>query len=257
MFLQLHRASQALGVETSVNVLLPEAEAIQRKNRPIPTLYLLHGLSGNETDWMRYTSIERYAWPYYLAVVMPAVNRSFYTDMAHGAAYFTYVSQELPQAMEALFPLSQDREERFVAGLSMGGYGAFKLALRFPERYAAAANLSGALEMQLAYRMEKSPFALKEMLDTFGPEADFLAGEDNLWNLAEGLKAAPQKAPKLFMVCGTEDELLPANDHFFADFGKSLSIQYHREPGAHTWDFWDAHIQRVLNWLPLEKLETP
>lgn len=257
MFLRLHRYSPALGVQTSVNVLLPEADRIRALNRPIPTLYLLHGLSDDETGWMRYSSIERHCWPYDLAVVMPAVNRSFYTDMVHGAAYFTYVSQELPQAMEALFPLSKEREGRFVAGLSMGGYGAFRLGLGLPHRYAAAASLSGALEMQEAYHFAQSPFTLQELRNTFGEERAFLAGDSNLWNLAERLAEDPEKAPKLYMVCGTEDELLPANEHFFRDFGESLSIAYHKAPGAHTWDFWDEHIQKVLRWLPLEKRDAP
>jgi S-formylglutathione hydrolase FrmB len=254
MFLQLNRSSKTLGIQTSVNILLPEADIIRKLNRPIPTLYLLHGLSDDHTGWMRYSSIERHIWPYYLAVVMPAVNRSFYVDMAHGAKYFTYVSQELPQAMETLFPLSKEREGRFEAGLSMGGYGAFRLALGLPDRYAAAANLSGALEMQEVYHMEDGAF-LKEMKDAFGAQKTFLAGDNNLWNLAGRLAEDPDRAPALYMVCGTEDELLPANDHFHRDFGESLCIEYHKEPGAHTWDFWDTHIQRVLEWLPIEKMD--
>ncbi len=254
MLMDLHAGSQVLGVETTVTVLLPgPQEMVQRERRPIPTLYLLHGLSDDHRGWTRYTSLERYAWDYDLAVVMPAVNRSFYADMAHGAAYFTYVTQELPQLMESIFPLSTQREERFVAGLSMGGYGAMRVALGCPERYAAAASLSGALEIQERYHIKEAPISLQEMDDIFGSEQALLAGDNNLWNLAARLAKTPEKAPKLYVACGTKDDLLPANDHFVADFGKDLSIQYHRDAGAHTWAYWDRHIREVLAWLPLGK----
>ena len=106
-------------------------------------LYLLHGLSDDHTAWLRYTSIERYATARGLAVVMPAVHRSFYADEAHGHAYWHFVSEELPAIVAAFFRLSERREDTFVAGLSMGGYGALKLGLHHPERFAAVASLSG------------------------------------------------------------------------------------------------------------------
>ncbi len=112
-----------------------------------PTLYLLHGLSDDDSIWLRRTSIERYVADLGIAVVMPQVHRSFYTDMAEGGRYWTFISEELPTLARSFFPLSHQREDNFVAGLSMGGYGAFKLALRKPEQYAAAASLSGALDM--------------------------------------------------------------------------------------------------------------
>ncbi|MCL1854561.1 MAG: esterase family protein [Clostridia bacterium] len=255
LFLQLNCQFKTLEVQAAVNVLLPHPEEILRKRKkPIPTLYLLHGLSDDHTGWMRYSSVEQYAQDYYVAVVMPAVNRSFYTDMAHGARYFSYVSQELPAAMETLFPLATCRERRFVAGLSMGGYGALKIGLSLPERYAAAASLSGALDLRPAFQpMKSSPTSPEEMCDVFGSEQVFSDGNNNLWNLAKGL--APDRVPRLYVSCGTEDELFSANEHFVRDFGKQLSIEYSTFPGNHTWDVWDREIKRVLAWLPLEKAE--
>ena len=110
-------------------------------------LYLLHGLTDDHTGWQRYTSIERYADEAGLAVVMPAVHHSFYTDEVHGHAYWTYVSEELPALVHRLFRVSDRPEDTFAAGLSMGGYGAVKLALSHPDRYAAAASLSGTLDI--------------------------------------------------------------------------------------------------------------
>ncbi len=133
--------SETLQLSTSMNVILPQPARAR-----YPVLYLLHGLSDDHTTWLRRTSIERYVDPLGLAVVMPAVHRSFYSDMAHGNRYWTFVSRELPALARGFFPISSSRADTFVAGLSMGGYGAFKLALSFPQRFAAAASLSGALD---------------------------------------------------------------------------------------------------------------
>jgi S-formylglutathione hydrolase FrmB len=145
--------SDVLGLSTSMTVILPQATTRQIgmsgavRADAHPTLYLLHGMSDDHTIWVRRTSIERYVAPLGLAVVMPAVHRSFYTDMAHGANYWTFISEELPLLARSFFPLATSREANFVAGLSMGGYGAFKLALTYPDRFAAAASLSGVLDL--------------------------------------------------------------------------------------------------------------
>ena len=119
-------------------------------------LYLLHGLSDDHTAWLRYTSVERYAAAAGLAVVMPAVNRSFYANEASGGRYWDYVAEELPQIVGNFFRVSQDPADTYVAGLSMGGYGAMKLALTHPDRFAAAATLSGALDLdELSSRPER------------------------------------------------------------------------------------------------------
>src|SRR5690554_3142250 len=134
--IQCNFYSESLGVSTAMNVILPQQTTTQigmnsrESGGRHRTLYLLHGLSDDHTIWLRRTSIERYVAALGIAVVMPAVNRSFYTDMHHGAAYWTFISEELPSLARSFFPLSDLREDNFVAGLSMGGYGSFKLALR-------------------------------------------------------------------------------------------------------------------------------
>ena len=152
--------SEVLEVGTSMTVLLPQAgeEQIGVSTGPtarptaaedgFPVLYLLHGLSDDGTAWLRYTSIERYAAALGLAVVMPQVQRTFYADEAHGERYLTFLSEELPGIVASFFRVSGRREDTFVAGLSMGGYGALKWALHQPERFAAAASLSGALDLE-------------------------------------------------------------------------------------------------------------
>ncbi|HEY3664538.1 MAG TPA: alpha/beta hydrolase-fold protein, partial [Polyangiaceae bacterium] len=139
--------SETLGMASSMRVLLPEPSAQQTARPPHPVLFLLHGLSDDETAWARFSGIERYVQTLDLAVVMPNVHRSYYSNMKHGYRYWDFISEELPNKARALFPLSPRRELSFVAGLSMGGYGALKLGLSKPESFAAAASLSGSCDL--------------------------------------------------------------------------------------------------------------
>lgn len=255
---EFHYYSRVLDIDVTVSVILPEVKTmLEQDGKPLPTLYLLHGLSDDHTHWIRQTRLEFYARRYRLAIVMPCVNRSFYTDMKHGAKYFTFVSEELPKVMELYFPLSHEREERFAAGLSMGGYGAMKLGLLCPEKYAAVASLSGAVEMEadfFRHSVQKDDAFLRELTDIFGPFEEFMQSDNCLTRVAERLD--PVKAPRMYMACGTADFLFDSNEDFVRRFGEKFSIRYDTEEGAaHTWDFWDRQIEKVLAWLNVPKAE--
>jgi putative tributyrin esterase len=254
-FIDCHFFSDALGVSASMYVILPQAarnqigmEAVVRDKKH-PTLYLLHGLSDDHTIWLRRTSIERYAAAKGIAVVMPAVNRSFYADMPKGPRYWEFISEELPALARSFFPLSDRREDNFVAGLSMGGYGALKMGLSHPDRFAAAASLSGALDIDWAVH------------NVPGNEFQWLLGDSesiagtglDLFYLAGQLAASGKEQPKLYQCCGTEDFLYQDNIRFRDHCrGLGLTFTYEEEPGTHDWGYWDTKIQRVLEWLPLE-----
>ncbi len=240
-----------------MDVILPEPwsrTVADCPDRPVrhPCLWLLHGLSDDHTIWQRRTSIERYVDGLGLAVVMPAVARSFYTDMRHGGRYWTYVSEEVPAVARSLFPLSSRREDNFAAGLSMGGYGAFKLALRHPERYAAAASLSGALDLAA---WAAKPADSSDIRLIFGDAAKVTGSDDDLLALAGRLAALDGAlCPRLFQWCGTEDALYAGNLTFRdRALQVGLPLTYTEGPGNHTWDRWDLQIQRVLSWLPLPR----
>src|SRR5215207_8278595 len=182
--------SVALILSTSMTVLLPQQTSTQigmegrSTDGPPPVLYLLHGLSDDDTIWLRRTSIERYAAPLGLAVVMPQVHRSFYTDQAYGGRYWTFLSEELPQLVASLFRVSDRREDTFVAGLSMGGYGAFKWAFRHPERFAAAANLSGAVHVAGLRSQRERPEDPRMFARVFG-DRPVPGGPDDLMELLD------------------------------------------------------------------------
>jgi len=193
--------SETLRLACSMNVILPQPPFLGakggRRRKLYRTLYLLHGLSDDHTIWQRRTSIERYAVSYNLAVVMPDAQRSFYTDMARGLPYWTFLSEELLALARSFFPLSDAREENFVAGLSMGGYGAFKLALRCPDKFAAAASLSGALDVAgLAGReRERDPLGRRELENIFGDPSGIAGSSSDLFFLAQ--EVARSDGPKL------------------------------------------------------------
>ena len=262
-FLDVHCFSDALGLSVSFHVLLPQKTTRQigmaggEARAQYPTLYLLHGLSDDHTIWLRRTSIERYAAAKNIAVVMPAVARSFYQDMASGPKYWTFVSEELPALCQQWFPLSAAREDNFAAGLSMGGYGALRLGLAKPEKFAAVASLSGALDLGRRLREAGKPdsrVAKAEWQGIFGQELKGEGTDADLFALAQKVAMAEGPKPKLYLCCGTEDSLLPDNRLFRQHLDSvHLANTYEEGPGTHEWGYWDQQIQRVLDWLPLRK----
>lgn len=247
--------SDSLSLSTSMTVILPQLTQTQiglrgaASESPPPVLYLLHGMSDDHTTWLRRTSIERYVAPLGLAVVMPEVHRSYYTDEAYGGRFWTFLSTELPALVQSFFRVSNRRADTFVAGLSMGGYGALKWALRQPERFAAAASLSGALDVagSTATRFRPEDPRMTERL--FGGAPVSGSDADLLHLVAE---ADPAGLPAMRLWCGQDDGLLPANHRFHDACGTAgLPVALEVGPGEHDWGYWDAHIRDVLDWLPL------
>ena len=249
MFIEMNFKSVELNQKTQVFVLLPDDN--DEKDAPCKTLWLLHGLSGNHTDWMRFTSIERYAKKHRLAVVMPSAERSWYTDTAYNANYFSFVTKELPELCFKTFRrLSRRREDNIVAGLSMGGYGALKAALSFPEKYGSCISLSGSLDITRKGR----PCNLNEWRSIFGFDLEspleLEGGEHDLFAIAAKAKVAGNVFPKIYMWCGTEDGLIQVNrsfDQTLTELG--VAHKFESSEGDHSWKWWDLHIQSALDWI--------
>ncbi|MCL2816435.1 MAG: esterase family protein [Oscillospiraceae bacterium] len=243
--------SKAINITTGMNVILPE----DYSGGELPALYLLHGYTDNYEAWMRWTSIERYARDYKLAVVMPDVHKSFYNDFPginNGYKYWTFVSEELIEITRRLFPLSHKREDTFVAGLSMGGFGAFKCALNRPDVFSVAGSLSGAVYLNEGFdgRMD-----CNESKMFFGETAQIRGSQNDLLAAAEKTAKLPEK-PKLYQYCGTEDFLYEGNV-IFRDFVKNLGFDYTYEesPGGHEWKYWDKYIKKFIGMLNLELIQ--
>jgi S-formylglutathione hydrolase FrmB len=245
--------SDALALSTSMTVILPQSTSRQigstgQVRDAHPVLYLLHGLTDDDTTWTRRTSIERYASELGLTVVMPQAQHSFYTDEFSGLPYWTFLTEELPTLVQSFFQVSDRREDTFVAGLSMGGYGAMKWALREPHRFAAAASLSGALALSHPSDRADPEFS-RIMRRVFG-DGPTDGTENDVLHLVR--TADPQTLPALYVACGTEDFLYPAN-LAFVDSAAEAQIPLTTEfgPGDHDWAYWDTRIQDVLAWLPM------
>lgn len=219
-----------------------------------PVLYLLHGSYGDCMDWSLRTGIERYAQEKGIAVVMPSGENSSYVNMAHGEAYMSYIGKELPEFMEKVFPISCRKEETYIAGLSMGGYGAYRIGLEFPETFGYIASLSGGLDMPVLQESneahaKKMPANYKAAV--FSDFRKMRGTRDDLPVLLKMQIESGVKIPRLYMNCGTEDFIYPANESFYQAANElGVEITYERFTGIHNWDFWDAHIKDVLNWLP-------
>lgn len=242
--------SEALGMQSEVLVVMPQRGGLGEigvtnngGGKKIKVLYLLHGLSDDQTIWMRRTSIERYAGYYGICVVMPNGHRSFYTDMKYGGDYYKYITKELPMRMQEFFNVSDKREDTFIAGLSMGGYGALKAALREPDRYAAASALSAVTDIA-EFCGERS-----ELFTAIFGEGQAVPDEDDLIKLVDAHKNDKIK-PGVFIGIGRQDGLYDQNVRFkkiLEDNGYNLT--YRESDGVHCWEFWDEYIQYTLQWM--------
>lgn len=240
--LQCEIFSSAMNMATSIQVILPDT--CEMKDARV--LYLLHGLSDSCTAWTRYSSIERYVRGQDIAVIMPEVQRSWYCDMKNGLRYFEYISQELPQLVHRYFGLSLSREKSYIAGLSMGGFGAMKTALTYPNRYAGIGSFSGAVDLDTIMRARRqNPQQMGEATAILGPELT-IGPENDLKALLK--KAAPM--PRIYLSCGEEDFLYEINQEMHR-YLNSLAIphRYDHRSGDHNWDFWDRSIQDFLEYM--------
>jgi putative tributyrin esterase len=211
-------------------------------------LYLLHGLSEDASAWQRYTCIETIAAAYGIVVVMPSGGRSFYINQPNGQAYFSYLTEELPQFLADVFNLAPRREDTLIAGSSMGGYGAIKAALQHPELYAAAASFSGILSLAVLQLLPDTDPRRDEFALLFGDLEKLVGSEHDpaVW-LEHAAEKTSQLPPLFISVSRQEDVYLLSG--MFHEACQSLGVQseYHEEDGGHDWLFWDGQIRRFLS----------
>ena len=245
-----------------IQVILPTDKMMfpgmaEPEEKPYKTLYLLHGIFGNYTYWVSGTRIQSWAQDKNLAVVMPSADNAFYVDNpASNAMYGTFIHEELVEFTRKSFPLSRKREDTFIGGLSMGGYGSIVNGLQAPETFGAVCALSSALILEKAAGMrEYTDFLMtnKGYYESVFGALDELKGSDKDYDaLAEKLAASGRPKPRFYMACGTQDDLIAGNRDF-RDHLKALDfdVTWEEAPGRHDWEFWDTYIKKVLDWLPL------
>lgn len=230
------------------------------QTKPLKTLYLLHGIFGNYTDWISGTRIQRWAQERNLAVIMPSGDNHYYVDcVATGEEYGKFIGEELVDFTRRLFPLSDQREDTFIGGLSMGGYGAIRNGLKYHDTFGRICSLSAGFNdrgQQLTKESESSTIYTnrRSFFEAINGDLSSVKGSDrDCRALVLELKKQGKEIPKFYLCCGTEDHLLEKN-RVYANFLKEnqVDVTYEEGAGSHEWDFWDRYIYKILEWLPLE-----
>lgn len=260
--IQANFISKSLMRTVPMNVILPVDKITfsgmpEENEAPYKTLYLLHGVLGNYTDWISGTNIQRWAEEKNLAVVMPSGDNMFYVDQKECQNYYgEFIGKELVEITRKMFPLSHKREDTFIAGLSMGGYGAIRNGLKYHDTFGYIAGLSSAILIDgIENRTNDSPFFMERRdyaEHVFGDLKKVKDSDKNPRWLVKKLKEEHVKLPKMYLACGTEDPLLELS-RSFRDFLKDTGVDltYEEGQGGHEWEFWNRYIKKVIDWLPL------
>lgn len=239
--LDINYWSPSLMKDTQCAVLLPERTAAAG---PYPVFYLLHGLSDDYSAWQRWSAIEQHVRDLPLIVVMADGDRSFYTDASEGQAYETAIVKDLISFIDRHFRTVKSAKGRVIGGLSMGGYGAMKLGLKYPDKFCSISAHSGVYSHVKERRWEQGEGAwMHEVSRIYGTEKN--CRDNDPFALAE--KLDPAKAPAIWLDCGVDDGLLPDNRELHAHL-KKLKIKhtYNEFPGGHSWPYWDEHVQQAI-----------
>jgi S-formylglutathione hydrolase FrmB len=246
-FQSLKLSSKLMGREMFYRIILPHAYP-QNNTARFPVIYLLHGLGGHFDNWGDKTKITQYSFAYEYIIVMPEGGDGWYTDSISVPAdkHESYIIQELIPEIDAKFRTLADRGHRAIAGLSMGGYGALKFALKYPDKFAIAGSFSGALDGPL--RGQEHQFLRPSIMSVFGAENGQIRKDNDIFRIAREMPAEKIKdLPFLYLDCGTEDWLLQPNRDF-ADLllKQKIPHEYRQLPGKHDWIFWEAEVQEFL-----------
>lgn len=257
--MQISFFSACMKREVTFSALLPidQPESQERGGdavKPLKSLYLLHGYCGSHMDWISYSRIRELADRYRIAVFMPAGENRFYVDDEESDERMgEYVGRELVEFTRRMFPISYEREDTMIGGLSMGGYGAIRNGLRYAETFGRIIALSSALlpykiaGIQPDYHNGIAGYGYYRKV--FGDLDNVLGSDKDPEELVRRLKKEGQDIPSIYLACGTEDFLLDVNQLFqrFLE-GEGVEHTYKEKPGAHTWDFWNDHIVDALEW---------
>jgi putative tributyrin esterase len=266
--MKVHFFSNVILMMSTMNVIIPQDI---REGEEIPVLWLLHGGGGNENDWIKNTSIERYAAAKRLAVIMPCAGYSRYCNMKYGGNYYDFLSQELPEICYHFFPaLSKKREMNYIAGLSLGGSGAIYIGMRNPDKYGVIGVFSASSIIPLEYLRDKAaggpkspggPGKKSVCMINFGVEDtnDLVGTEYDVLMYARKNVEEKKELPKVYHAVGRQDHAYPVGlglKKFFEGFeGNPYHYEFHEAEGNHSWEFWDEWVRKFIDYLPDWKKE--
>lgn len=254
--------SKLTGQSLPYNVLLPpDYDAKASAQTRYPVLYLLHGLGGSANDWVSQRAhLSDYVARYQMIVVVPEGKAGWYTDgVVPGEKFESYVVEELMPDVEKRFRTVEAREGRAVAGLSMGGYGALKFGLKYPDKFIFAASMSGALAApSWVTQMPLQAFVKPSITHVYGTADSPVRASNDIYKIVREMpKERVATLPYFYLDCGTEDILLSDNRDFAALLVEhKIPHEYRQLPGTHSWPYWDRQVQEVLK-LAAQRLAPP
>ncbi|MBY0598926.1 alpha/beta hydrolase [Bacillus bingmayongensis] len=261
---QVNFYSKALKRDVAFNALLPLDRNemfghVNAEERPLKALYLLHGYSGSYLDWLSFSRIRELSDKYNIAVFMPSGENHFYLDdIDKGELFGEYIGNELVMFTRKMFPLSTKREDTFIGGLSMGGYGAIRNGLKYSDNFSRIIALSSAI---ITYRIAGISSDYKdEVADykyyrrVFGDLNQLMGSDRDPEALVLELIKAKVEIPQIYMACGTEDFLLDVNQKFHEFLvSKKVNVTYRETKGDHSNDFWNEYIEKAISWVSLDR----
>lgn len=236
--------SKSLARTVSYRMVIPSD--YDRNERRYPVLYLLHGLSGSFDSWETRTNLVHYAEKYHLLIAMPDAGDSWYVNSATilNDRFEDFITEDFIPEVENNWRTLRAPHRRAIAGLSMGGYGALKFALRHPGMFAFAGSISGALDAPGELATARPDFA-KKLAEVFGPAGSETRARNDIYAMVREMK--PTDALYLYVDCGNGDWALPSNREFVKILSeRKFRYEYHELPGAHSWEYWDHRLPDLL-----------
>jgi putative tributyrin esterase len=241
--------SKLMGRRMPYRIILPLGYGAPKESaKRYSVIYLLHGLAGHYDNWTNLTKLVQYAAPYKFIIVTPEGGDGWYTDSSTvpNDKYESYIIQELIPEIDKKFRTLADRDHRIIAGLSMGGYGAIKFGLRYPNLFSVVGSFSGGLDAPL--RGQNSPFLRPSILSVFGPEGSKTRRDNDIYSMVRDMPTEQLKnIPFIYLDCGTDDSFFQINRDFDTLLlEKKIPHEFRELPGKHEWPYWDSQVQEFL-----------
>lgn len=247
---------KSLQRRTTISVILPAdnihflQDTEEIVPQPYKTLYLLHGLYGSDDIFLANTSIQKFAEDNGIAIVIPCGENSFYVDNEQAHAYYgEYVGEELLDITRNIFPLSDRREDTFIAGFSMGGYGAIRNGLKYSQNFSRIGMISAALITDdiADYTDDSNVLRSRDFYESIFGDLDNLNGSDMD---PKALIENCDNVPDIYMACGIDDFLFEKNADFYRFLNsKNIDATFIGDEGEHTWEFCDKYIKEFIKTL--------
>lgn len=242
--------SKTLGYDTNVNVILPDINYFDySNNKKLKVLYFLHGRGDNGTSLSRYLPLERFSRKYQIAIILPSAEDSYYTNSIYHKNYFDFISQELQQTLTNWFPISKNKQDNYLAGISMGGYGAFKIAFSFPNKFNAVCGIYPVVNLQELVTSVPKEFTKNfenDLIRVFGNYKN-INDEHNLLHIYKNNLNKINNNLKIMQYVGKQDFLYDSNKNFYNEIIKlNENIIFDEWNGEHSWEFAEEAILKMF-----------